>query len=217
MSRYKLSAKNREQTGKSGALRRQNLVPAVIYGAHIESQHVEIPLNEVEKFVRHQAPGSTLDLKVGDKTHLALFKSVQTHPVTQKVMHIDFQALKADEKVKVTIPVHFTVSEHIKGMMVQELLNEIEIVALPADLESQVIVHVEEGEIGDVMLLEQLDIAKNEKVEVLTPLDTAVYNIVEIRAFVEPEVETDEEAVEGEDATEEAAGEEAEAAEEATE
>lgn len=208
MSRYKLNATKREQAGKSGALRRSNLIPGVIYGAHIESLPIEVAQNEVEKFVRHQAPGSTLDLKVGDKTYLALFKSVQNHPVNQSVMHLDFQALKADEKIKVTIPVHFHVGEHIKGMMVQELLNEIEIVALPADLESQVNVSIEAGEIGDVLLLEQLDIAKNDKIEILTPLDTAVYNIVELRAFAEPGAEGEDEAAE--EATEEEAQAEAE-------
>lgn len=218
MSRYKLEAKARPTTGKSGALRRQNRIPAVVYGGHIDSQAIEIPSNVVEKFVRHQGTGSTLDLVVDGKTHLALFKAVQVHPVTQLVMHLDFQALKADEKVRVTIPVHITVGEHIKGMMVQELLNEIEIFALPADLESSVSVHVEEGEIGDVLTLADLEIAKNDKIEILTDLESPVYNIVEIREFVEPVEGEDEvaaeEAGEVEEAAEEAAEEEAAPAEE---
>lgn len=202
MSRYKLNASKREQTGKSGALRRQNLIPAVIYGAHMESQHIEVPLNEVEKFVRHHAPGATLDINVGDKTFLALFKSVQTHPVNQRVMHMDFQALQANEKVKVTIPIHIVVGEHVRDVMVQELLNEIEIFALPGDLESHITIHVEEGKAGDMILLEQLDIAKNDKIEILTPLDTAVYNIVEFRAYAGAGEGEEAEAAETETATE---------------
>lgn len=196
MSRYKLEAKIREKTGKSGAMRRENRIPAVVYGPHIESQAIEIPLNEVQKFMRHQGTGSTLDLVVGDETHLALFKNVQVHPVTQLAMHLDFQALSATEKVRVTIPVFIHVSEHLRGMMVQELLNEIEIIALPGDLESSISIHVDEGEIGDVLTVGELDIAKNEKIEILTDLEAPVYNIVELRDFSEEE---EEEAVEGEE------------------
>lgn len=196
MSRYKLEAKIREKTGKSGAMRRENRIPAVVYGPNIESQAIEIPLNEVQKFMRHQGTGSTLDLVVGDETHLALFKNVQVHPVTQLAMHLDFQALSATEKVRVTIPVFIHVSEHLRGMMVQELLNEIEIIALPGDLESSISIHVDEGEIGDVLTVGELDIAKNEKIEILTDLEAPVYNIVELRDFSEEE---EEEAVEGEE------------------
>lgn len=224
MSRYKLEAKPREKTGKSGALRREQRIPAVIYGAHIESQAIEIPQNEVEKFVRNQGTGSTLDLVVGKDTHLALFKAMQVHPLSRMVMHLDFQALRADEKVRVTIPVNVVLGEHMGGdnMMVQELLSEIEIVALPGDLESSVTVHVEEGEIGDILTLGELDIAKNDKIEILTDLESPVYNIVEVREFVEPELEEDDvlegEAVEAEDGevADAEAGEEA-PAEEATE
>lgn len=214
MSRYKLEAKPREKTGKSGALRREHRIPAVVYGAHIESQAVEIPQNEVEKFVRHQGTGSTLDLVVGNDTHLALFKAMQVHPISQMVMHLDFQALRADEKVRVTIPVHIVLGEHMSSdsMMVQELLSEIEIIALPGDLESSVTVHVDEGEIGDALTLGELDIAKNDKIEILTDLESPVYNIVEVREFVEPEL--DEEGLEGEEAPAEAT-EEAEAGEDA--
>lgn len=192
MQRYILEAQKRENTGKSKALRRENMVPAEVYGAHIDNQHLVVPYAEVEKFIKHRGPGSTFDLVVDGKTSLTLFKSMQHHPVNQRVMHMDFQALKADEKIKVSIPVTFHVSEHLKNVMVQELLYEIEIMALPEDLVSHVTVEVLEAAAGESKLLSDLEIAKNSKIEVLTDLDTLVYNVVETKEFVEPEAEASE-------------------------
>lgn len=220
MKREKLTAERREHVGGNKELRRNGQVPAVLYGAHIEAENLVFPVNVVDKYVSNNTTGSTVDLVVDGKTVLALLKDVQVHPVNRKVLHMDFQALKADEKIKVSIPVILNIADQDSDVMVQQNLNELEIEALPTDLVSEIAVEVPKSEIGDALYVKDLEIMKDDAVEVMTDEEEMIYNVVEVKEFVEPDPDAEAEEVEGEEAEEtegEETAEEGEEAEESTE
>lgn len=219
MKREKLTAERREHVGGNNELRRNGKVPAVLYGAHIDADNLVFPMNVIDKYVSNNSTGSTVDLVVDGKTVLALFKDVQVHPVNRKVIHLDFQALKADEKIKVTIPVVLNISDQDNNVMIQQSLSELEIEALPTDLVSDIAIDVPKSEVGSSLYVKDLDIMKDDNVTVITDEEEMIYNVVEVKEFVEPDPDAEAEAAEGEavqpDATEEV--EEAEEAEETEE
>lgn len=199
-----LKCKKRDINSKGKQLRRQGIIPAVLYGKHLdESVILEIPEADVDQFLRHNAVGSTLNVVVGRKKYLALLKDYSTIPLTTKTEHLSFQALVATEQVMSSARIILHNRENIEGL-IQQSLDEISFKALPADLVDRIDVDIVDMVIGDVITVEDLPIAKNEAIEILTPLDTTIVSVVQPQEFVEPETDAvDEEEDAVIDATEE--------------
>ncbi|MDT7934068.1 MAG: 50S ribosomal protein L25/general stress protein Ctc [Sphingomonadaceae bacterium] len=131
------TARDRVGKGASRALRRQNRVPAVIYGAGVEPTGIHI---EEKLLVKHLQTGHFLNTRFeidvdGDRT-MTLPRDVQFHPVTDRPIHVDFLRLGAGAEITVAVPVRFTDEEESPGLKRGGVLNivrhEIELVC-PAD------------------------------------------------------------------------------------
>src|SRR3954471_5068556 len=109
MKSVALSAFQRAATRRKGArtTRSNERVPAVIYGRHNKPQTLEIGARDLENLIHHSVSENLLvDLAVdGSSQRLALVKAIQHHPLTQKVLHLDLQEVKQDEKVTIMAPV----------------------------------------------------------------------------------------------------------------
>ena len=112
MKSVPLNASARALARRAGAkkLRGHGRIPAVIYGRHApQAQNLEISAKEMEDLIHHSVSENLLvDLAVKDDARpkrLALVKEVQHHPLSGKVLHVDFHEIAADEKVTVSIPV----------------------------------------------------------------------------------------------------------------
>ena len=100
-----LVAQTRSEFGKGAArrARRAGLVPAVVYGHGGDPLHLDVPGHELFLIVRSNA-NALVELKIDGKSQLALVKDVQRHPVSRNILHADFLAVKAGEKVDVEVP-----------------------------------------------------------------------------------------------------------------
>lgn len=100
-----LVAQTRHEFGKGAArrARRAGLVPAVVYGHGGDPLHLDVPGHELFLTVRGNA-NALVELKIDGKSQLALVKDVQRHPVSRNILHADFLAVKAGEKVDVEVP-----------------------------------------------------------------------------------------------------------------
>lgn len=98
-------AQTRSEFGKGAArrARRAGLVPAVVYGHGGDPLHLDVPGHELFLIVRGNA-NALVELKIDGKSQLALVKDVQRHPVSRNILHADFLAVKAGEKVDVEVP-----------------------------------------------------------------------------------------------------------------
>lgn len=139
MSEYKLSLEKREISGKkSKELREKGLVPSAIYGEKgiilTSSEYVA-----TEKVLEKAGYHSPIDLDVAGKKLLAIVKSIQTNPVSRRIINVEFQAISANEVVEATTPiviVNFEASEAAKiyHFALTQSLEEIDIKAKPVDL-----------------------------------------------------------------------------------
>ena len=137
----KLSVKKRELFGKKvKLLRNEGLVPAVVYGKHVEAASISCVKNDLLKVYR--ASGYTTPVELtGDMDQLVLIHSLQLDPISDEIISADFLAVSKTEKVKANIPVVMTGEcplEKLNEGRVQLVKDTITVEAFPQDLPSQI-------------------------------------------------------------------------------
>ena len=205
MERALLHANLRKaNTSDNKQLRKDLRVPAVLYGSHIDPQPISLGQNELSKFIRDHHVGSSLNLALEGEEYFVILKDVQTHPVRGYLLHLDFQALQAGEKVRVTIPVFLKGLDKVHDdLIVQELNTEIELSVLFQHLIDSIVIDVSEVKIGDSLSIADLDINNDENFEVFSNPDQMIYTVMEATVFEEPELEDEDSLFDVEDSTEE--------------
>ena len=134
------TSRNAQGTSASRRLRRQGMVPGIIYGGGGQPVNVELEHNPLFHALRKEKfHASILDMELDGKPERVLLRSFQMHPYRPQVLHIDFQRVAEDTKVHMRVPLHFSgqdSSPAVKGSsaMVSHVLSEIEIACLPRDL-----------------------------------------------------------------------------------
>src|SRR5688500_8191768 len=108
---FELAAEFRDgQQGKGASrrLRRSGKVPAILYGGHIEPRQLVLDHQKLIQMLDNERFFSTiLSIKVGSESQAAILKDVQRHPAKNQVLHLDLQRVLDNEKIRMTIPLHF--------------------------------------------------------------------------------------------------------------
>src|SRR5437016_10939818 len=144
-------------------LRANGRVPAVIYGRQTQVQNLEVGVKEIEDLIHHSVSETILvDLAVegeGASRRLALVQEVQHHPLSGKVLHVDFHQVAEDEKVTVMVPVE-TAGEAVgvktDGGVLEHVLFKIRARGLPKDLPELITVDVTHLKIGQAIHLGEI-------------------------------------------------------------
>ena len=108
---FELVAEFRETQGKGASrrLRHEGKVPAILYGGHADARTLTLSHQKLLIMLDNERFYSTiLSLKVGDQTQAAILKDVQRHPFKNAIVHVDFQRVEENEKIRISIPLHFT-------------------------------------------------------------------------------------------------------------
>ncbi len=203
MATVSFNATAREGTGKGAArtLRSQGQVPAVIYGHGREPQPLSLNARDLDKLLgRIQAESTVIEVTVGGQTSKTLIREIQRHPIRRQILHVDFQALVAGEKVTVSIPIVLNgIPEGVRleGGVLDQTLRELEIKVDPSAIPDHVELDVTNMVIGDSLHVS--DIKLPEGVEVLDDPETSVAVLAAPRAVIEetPVAEAAVSAVEG--------------------
>jgi large subunit ribosomal protein L25 len=201
----------REAQGKANKrLRREGIVPGVVYGKGEDSTNVQVDAKTFE--VLYRAAGRTSVVKFrlpgASRATSGFIKSVQRHPLSGQAIHVDYYLVNLKQEMEVDVPLVFTgespAVEETGGTLLHNL-NSIRVKALPTDIPHEVSV--------DVSVLKSLDVAIHVKdlnlnrdlVHVLTDGETLVATVVPPRVEEEPEpVVAEGEELEGEGAEGEA-------------
>ena len=217
-----LIAEFREDSGKGSSrrLRRAGKVPAIIYGAGREPRALTFDHNALLRAVENESFfSSVLNVQVGENIRKSILKDIQVHPAKRQILHLDLQRIVEDEKIRMTVPIHFLNEEVAPGVktgggIVAHLRTDAEVSCFPGNLPEYLEVNVEALELDELLHLS--DIVLPEGVELTDliaepPRDDAIVSIHVPRVVVEeePEVEGEEAAAEGEAEGEAAAGDEA--------
>lgn len=158
---FEAQARPNTGTGAARALRRNKLVPAVLYGAGGEVEYLALDHNKVLKSLENEAVYShVLNIKVGGKEHSAILKDIQRHPSRPVILHMDFQRVSRTEKIRVHVPLHF-IGEDVsvgvkKGGVVMHNLVDVEVSCLPGNLPEFIEVNLEGVDVGESVHLSDL-------------------------------------------------------------
>jgi large subunit ribosomal protein L25 len=154
-SEVRLTASPRTASGSraAGRLRREGLIPAVVYGHGADPKSVSVVHRELRAALSTEAGSNALlDLQVEGEAVLALVKEMQRDAVRNEVTHVDFIRVSRDEAVVVEVPIHFEgeASEVTSGggTLDQQLFN-LTVTAKPGDIPSAITVEVSGMTIGD--------------------------------------------------------------------
>ncbi len=165
MKSVSLKAASRLLSRRAGAkaLRSDGRIPAVIYGRKVSTQNIEVNAKEMEDLIHHSVSENLLvDLAIKDDARpnrLALVQEIQHHPLTGKVLHVDFHEVAENEKVTVLVPVEtMGEAEGVKtqGGVLEHVLFKVKVRGFPKDLPEQITVDVSHLMIGQAIHLGEL-------------------------------------------------------------
>src|SRR5688572_27190234 len=163
---FELDAEFREDQGKGASRRLRHLgkVPAILYGGKRDARALLVDHTKLAQLMDNERFYSTiLALKVGSQQQAAVLKDVQRHPYKNRIVHIDFQRVLEDEKIRMRVPLHFKGGAESKGVkdqggVLSHVRNDVEVVCLPKDLPEFVEVDVSGLEINQVVRLSDLEL-----------------------------------------------------------
>ena len=193
-----VQARTAGTTNDARRLRKTGLIPAIVYGKGIEPKCISVNATEWQLLSRNEL--NILSLVEDGKETLVLLKEVQHDPIRNRTRHLDFQAIRMDQKIKAHVavrPGHALPAGASAGGLLEQNLHEIEVESLPQDLPEEIIVDVSGMNLGDMIHVG--DIQMPEGVVAVTHADIVVFTEVD-----ESAAEAEEEAApaEGEEAAE---------------
>ena len=215
-----LEAETRVGRGKSVVrrMRREdNKVPGVVYGGGGESLPIAVELRLLSKAMEQQAFFSQIiQLRVDGESEQAVLRDLQRHPANERVLHVDFMRVRADQPIQISVPLRFLnedkcVGVRLSGGNISHNLIEVEIICLPAALPASLDVDIENLDLGQALHLSDLELPEGVTIVALASAeahDIPVVSVQAPRGGLEDEEETadEEELLEGEEETPSEAG-----------
>ena len=192
----KLQAQTRTAIGRAAVnkIKQQGLVPAVIYGGTEPPQALTISAREISNLLAKAVSEHVLvDLEIADggqmQNRLALIQEVQHHPLKRDVLHVDFHAVRADEKIHAEIPIE-TLGEpngvRNFGGILELALHALEVECFPRDLPDVITIEVSELNVGEAIHVK--DIALPAGVVAKAAPELTVVRVAAPKVEVEPVV-----------------------------
>lgn len=172
---FELTAEPRIGNGRAAArrLRREALVPGVVYGAGQEPVAVSLSARALGKAIDAGGLMSQIvTLRVGDQPHQVIVRELQRHPATDAAIHVDFLRVRQDRALVVRVPLHFINEDRCVGVrtgggQISHNLTDVEVSALPKDLPREIVVDVANLQLGDNLHLSDLQLPPGVKLVAL--------------------------------------------------
>lgn len=214
MELLELKAKTRDQAGKghARALRQQGRVPAVLYGPDTEVVSLSVSAHDLELLLKQSDSRQqlvNLSLEEGGAARSAMIKELQTHPLSDALLHVDFYEVAMDRKIRVRVPVVVTgdaIGVEMGGML-QIVRRELEVLSLPLEVPESIVIDITNLDIGDSVHVDEIPLEGD--IEIPADVNFTVLTVLSPKMEAEPE-EEEEELEEGEEAAEGEEGEDEE-------
>ena len=202
MELLKIKAKLRKSAGNGPArvLRRNGEVPAVIYGPGKDTVLLSVSTKELEDILKNaDVRQAILNIEIQNGSlhdRTAMIKELQTHPVSRKVLHVDFYEISMDRKIKVKIPV---VTKGIAkgidfGGMLQVIKREIEVLCLPVGIPESIEIDITDLNIGDSIHVKDLVLPQG--IEIPADVNYTIVTVLSTKSEEKVEEAEEAEAVE---------------------
>ncbi len=215
MNRYSIEVEKRDKTGKGVArrLRKNGLIPGVVYGKNRDSQALIVNPLDLKGKVHSNA---IIDLTIDGEEETVMIKDFQKDVIKDKLIHVDFQQISMDETISITVPIKLIGDAPgvREGGVLQQLMREVDIEVLPTNIPDEIELDISELTLSDSLEVGDLEVP--EEVKLINSLEDVIVTVVapseEIEEeeeeeleeeFIEPEVIGEEEEEEGEEGEEE--------------
>jgi large subunit ribosomal protein L25 len=185
-----LEAQKREPGTKNAArrVRAAGKVPGVVYGAGKETAVIAVDPRQVLRILHSESGHNTIfDLAMGSDREKAMIVDWQFEPIRGKLLHVDLQRIAMDKKLTVTVPIILkgeAAGVKTEGGILEQLLREVEIECLPADIPKSIEADVSHLVFG--VELRVKDLSHNDKLKFLTSDDRMVAHITLVKEEVAP-------------------------------
>jgi large subunit ribosomal protein L25 len=190
----KLTVQARTQVGRNAIkkVRKEGLIPGVIYGVGQEPINLEVNGRQLSTVLAHASSENILlELEIVDgdnkRNSLAMIQEVQHHPIQRQILHVDFHAVSATEKITAEVPIE-TIGEPVgvktNGGLLEHNLRELEVECLPGDLPERIEVDVTNLDISQSIHVKDLKLPPG--VEAVTDPDLTVVAVSAPRVDEEP-------------------------------
>jgi large subunit ribosomal protein L25 len=190
----KLTVQTRTQVGRNAIkkVRKEGLIPGVIYGVGQEPINLEVNGRQLSTVLAHASSENILlELEIVDgdnkRNSLAMIQEVQHHPIKRQILHVDFHAVSATEKITAEVPIE-TIGEPVgvktNGGLLEHNLRDLEVECLPADLPERIEVDVTNLDVNQSIHVKDLKLPPG--VEAVTDADLTVVAVSAARVDEEP-------------------------------
>ncbi len=186
-----INAELRQDVGKGASRRLRRAgqsIPAVIYGGGKDAVSITLNSNQLGKAMQNEAFYSqVLSVVIGADPEQAVVRDLQRHPVNERVMHVDFLRVRADQILQVSVPIHFVNEDQCIGVKqgggsIEHLLNEIEVACLPGNLPEFIAVDLTNLNVGQSVHLSDLVLPPGVSVVALAQGSDHDQSVVSVRA-----------------------------------
>jgi len=199
MEIVKLEGQVRQVGGSRAAerLRRQALIPGVVYGHRQEPQNVAVNQVDLEHLVEHGS--HVIELNIAGEPHSVLIKDVQFDPIGIKPIHVDFIRVDLNERVTVSVPLEFRgtpIGTH-EGGIFEEHMVDLEVEALVLEIPDSIRVNITDLALDDILHVRDIELPSN--IRAISPEEAIVCSVrAKATAVVVEEAEVEEEAMQPE-------------------
>ena len=163
MALLKASGRRQAGTHKARALRKQGLIPGVIYGHGRKTQPITMSEHDVEFAVFHGE--RLLEIELDGKKENVLIKEVQYDTFGQEVIHVDLARVRLDERVEVTVPIVLrgTPAGVSENGVLQQAANEVTLDCLVSQIPEEISLQVTELQVGEARYMRDLPLPEESK------------------------------------------------------
>jgi large subunit ribosomal protein L25 len=184
------------------------MIPGVVYGHGFTNAHVKVDYQTFRRTFEQATYSTLVTLQIDGKDVPVLIHEVQYDPITDNIIHVDFHAVRMDEKVETHIALEFVgESEAVRlGAVLNTVKHEVMVSCLPGDLVHNITVDISSlKEVGDIIRIADIQVPKG--IVILAEPEDAVVSAIELRVVEEAPAEAAVEAApaaEGAEKTEDA-------------
>jgi len=180
MEKVSIQAVTREGIGVKGALsqiRAEKKVPAVVYGGHKDPASITVSAKDLEKIIK-AGKNTLIEIDLNGAKELALVKEIQYHPVTDAMIHADFQRVSMKDKMDVVVPLKLEgtpadVAQY--GAIIEHILREIEVRAVVNAIPHEIVLDITPMTINKGIMAGEIKLP--EGVELLTDKEAPVVHL----------------------------------------
>ena len=174
-----LNAELRSDSGKGASrrLRRQGLVPAIVYGGDKDPAMISIAHNEFIHELENEAIYSqVIELRVDERRQEVILRDLQRHPYKNRVIHADFYRIDQNKPINVTVPLHVLNEENCVGVrqdggVISHLVTDIEVIALPRNLPEYLEIDARDLHLGETLHLTDIKLPEGVEIVALSHLE----------------------------------------------